>query len=68
MKKKPMIIMVHHLRELVADRPIEIPVYDYSTHTRMREGIIKKPAKMIILEGILILCEQALRKRSHDES
>jgi len=63
-----MIIMVHHLRELVAGRPIEMPVHDCSTHTRMRNGIIKKPAKVIILEGILIFCEQALRKRSHDES
>ena len=54
-------LMVRHLRELIAGRSIEMPVYDFSTHTRLRKGIIRKPAKVIILEGILIFCEQALR-------
>ncbi len=55
-------LMVRHLRELIAGRSIEMPVYDFSTHTRLKKGIIKKPAKVIILEGILIFCEQALRE------
>ena len=55
-------LMVRHLEELIAGRPIEMPVYDFSTHMRMKKGIIKKPAKVIILEGILIFCEQALRE------
>jgi len=55
-------LMVRHLRDLIAGRSIEMPVYDFSTHTRLRKGIIKKPAKVIILEGILIFCEQALRE------
>ena len=55
-------LMVRHLRELIAGRSIEMPVYDFSTHTRLRKGLIKKPAKVIILEGILIFCEQALRE------
>ena len=54
-------LMVRHLRELVAGRPIEMPVYDFSTHTRLAKGLLKKPAKVIIIEGILIFCEQALR-------
>jgi uridine kinase len=55
-------LMVHHLRELIAGRPIEMPVYDFATHMRLKKGILKKPAKVIILEGILIFCEQALRE------
>jgi uridine kinase len=55
-------LMVRHLRELIAGRSIEMPVYDFSTHTRLSKGIIKNPAKVIILEGILIFCEQALRE------
>jgi uridine kinase len=55
-------LMVRHLRELVAGRSIEMPVYDFSTHTRLKRGVIKKPAKVIIIEGILIFCEQALRE------
>ncbi len=54
-------LMVHHLRELIAGRSIEMPVYDFSTHSRLKKGILKKPAKVIIIEGILIFCEKALR-------
>lgn len=54
-------LMVRHLRELIAGRPIEMPLYDFSTHTRLPKGVIKKPAKVIIIEGILIFCEQSLR-------
>jgi uridine kinase len=54
-------LMVRHLRDLIAGRSIEMPVYDFSTHTRLRKGLLKKPAQVIIIEGILILCEQALR-------
>jgi uridine kinase len=55
-------LMVRHLRDLIAGRSIEMPVYDFSTHMRLKKGLIKKPAKVIILEGILIFCEQALRE------
>jgi uridine kinase len=55
-------LMVRHLRGLIAGRSIEMPVYDFSTHTRLKKGMIKKPAKVIIIEGILIFCEQALRE------
>ena len=54
-------LMVRHLRELVAGRAVEIPVYDFSTHTRLTKGVVKKPAKVIIIEGILIFCESSLR-------
>jgi uridine kinase len=54
-------LMVRHLRELIAGRSIEMPVYDFSIYTRLKKGIVKKPAKVIIIEGILIFCEQALR-------
>jgi uridine kinase len=54
-------LMVRHLRELIAGRSIEMPVYDFSSHTRLAKGLLKKPAKVIIIEGILIFCEQALR-------
>ncbi len=55
-------LMVRHLCELIAGRAIEMPVYDFSIHARLAKGIVKKPAKVIIIEGILIFCEQALRE------
>jgi len=54
-------LMVKHLKELIVGRSIEMPVYDFSIHMRLPKGILKKPAKVIIIEGILIFCEKALR-------
>src|SRR6187455_2638430 len=30
-------LLAHHLRELRAGRPVDIPIYDFSTHTRRAE-------------------------------
>lgn len=56
-------MMVEHLKELRAGRPIECPVYDYTVHNRSKETILIQPSRVIIVEGILIfenkeLCEQ----------
>jgi uridine kinase len=49
------------LRELEEGREIEMPVYDYTIHARKPSGIIVKPAPVIIVDGILIFVEKALR-------
>ncbi len=54
-------LLVRHLGELVAGRPVQMPIYDFATHTRLKTGVTKTPAKVIIVEGILIFCDQALR-------
>lgn len=56
-------LLVKHLKELKAGRSIECPVYDYSNHDRSERTIVIKPAKVIIVEGILVfqnreLCDQ----------
>jgi len=38
-----------------------MPVYDFATHTRQKTGVSLEPAKVIIVEGILIFCDRALR-------
>lgn len=55
-------LMVRHLRELIAGRAIEMPVYDFACHARLKKGIRKRPAKVIVVEGILIFCEPSLRE------
>ena len=55
-------LMIQHLRELKAGRPVECPVYDYKIHNRSRNTITIVPGKVVIVEGILIfenreLCE-----------
>ena len=55
-------LMIQHLRELKAGRPVECPVYDYKIHNRRKNTITIVPGKVVIVEGILIfenreLCE-----------
>ena len=38
-----------------------LPDYDFATHTRLKTGVPLMPAKVIIVEGILIFCDRALR-------
>ena len=55
-------LMVRHLRELRAGRPVDIPVYDFAVHNRSKETLRIHPAKVVLVEGILIFAEPALRE------
>lgn len=54
-------LLVRQLKELAAGREIEMPVYDFTTHSRKESGVNVKPAPVIIVDGILIYVEKALR-------
>lgn len=54
-------LMVAQLRDLIAGKAIECPVYDYSVHNRSDETLRIEPAPVLIVEGILILAEPAIR-------
>lgn len=54
-------LLVEHLTKLQNNESIEIPVYDYTKHTRGSETIHVKPQDVIIVEGILILEDKRLR-------
>ena len=43
-----------HIKALKEWRSIERPVYDFTIHNRVDETVTVKPAKVIIVEGILI--------------
>ena len=47
-------LMVEHIKQLKQGKPIERPVYDFVIHNRRAETIQVEPAKVIIVEGILI--------------
>ncbi len=56
-------LLVKALRDLKRGRTVQCPVYDYSIHDRTEQTITVRPAKVIIVEGILIfqsreLCRQ----------
>lgn len=56
-------LLVHHLRELAAGETVEVPTYDFTTHTRAEATRSVTPSKVIIVDGILVLADQALRER-----
>ncbi len=53
-------LMIRDLQQLKVGHEIHCPVYDYTVHNRSQETILVKPAKVIIVEGILILAEPEL--------
>ena len=55
-------LLIAHLQELKAGRPIPIPVYDFTTHTRTNETRRIEPRRVILVEGILIFADEELRR------
>lgn len=54
-------LLIDHLKQLKKGKSIEMPVYSYLTCIRAKETIPVKPARVVIVEGILILTDQGLR-------
>ena len=54
-------LMTHHLDCLRRGQAIDCPVYDYAAHNRSDETIRIEPRKVIIVEGIMIFENEALR-------
>ena len=55
-------LLVEHIKQLKNNQSIELPVYDFKTHTRTTETVHVEPQPVILVEGILILAEQGLRE------
>ena len=53
-------LMIEHLKQLKAGNPVQCPVYDYTIHNRSKKFVTINPAKVIIVEGILILADKQL--------
>ena len=54
-------LMVEHIRALAEGEAVERPVYDFTIHNRIDETVTVRPAKVIIVEGILIFECKELR-------
>jgi len=54
-------LLVHHLEGLRRGHEIEAPKYDFSLHARKQATQTVEPRRAIILVGILILVDHALR-------
>ena len=55
-------LLTKHLKELRKGHSVEQPIYSYLTCTRADETITVNPREVVIVEGILVLCNPELRK------
>mgnify|MGYP000970339158 CR=1 FL=1 len=53
--------MARDVRELKEGRAIQRPVYDFKTHTRLKETVRVEPRETLIVEGILVLELEEIR-------
>ena len=54
-------LMVRHLKQLRAGRAVEVPLYDFARYARLAATDLVQPRRAIIVEGILIFTDAALR-------
>ena len=54
-------LLVAQINQLMHRKAVEMPVYDFTEHTRSSQTIHVEPADIIILEGILVLADENLR-------
>ncbi len=52
-----------HLAALTNGASVPVPVYDYTQHNRSDKVRIVEPARIVVVDGILVLWERALRER-----
>ena len=55
-------LLVKHLRELLAGNSVEMPCYDFCTHTRKKEPQQLSPAPVMLVDGILTFHDPRLRE------
>ena len=53
-------LLVNHVRRLRAGEAVDLPLYDFKTHTRMNETRHVEPQPIVIVEGILIFSDPRL--------
>ncbi|MFT6924496.1 MAG: uridine kinase [Psychromonas sp.] len=56
-------LLCSHLKMLKDKCSVNIPVYSYTEHTRTLESVAMTSKKVIIVEGILLLTDPALREQ-----
>lgn len=56
-------LLVEHLRQLKSGHAIDVPLYDFKTHSRVPDETIHiEPLPVIVVEGILLFCFEPLRE------
>ena len=54
-------LLYSNIRDLLNDKDIDMPIYDFTTSSRLKETKKVKPSKLIIFEGIFALYDPRIR-------
>ena len=55
-------LLIQHVASLRDGKPVEVPIYDFSSDKRTGETFTVQPQRVILVEGILIFTEVTLRE------
>src|SRR4029450_13464279 len=55
-------LLVQHVQDLKSGKPVEVPAYDFTRHARLSERETFQPRRALIVEGILVFTDAALRE------
>lgn len=56
-------LLIHHIQLLRKGQAVQVPIYDFTTHTRLPQTVFVQPKSLILVEGILVFVEKALREQ-----
>ena len=54
-------LLIEHILGLRSGQPVEVPIYDFSIHSRTSKTFTVAPRRVIMVEGILIFVDAVLR-------
>lgn len=55
-------LLIQHILALRGGDPVEVPIYDFSSHSRTAQTFTVAPRRVILVEGILIFVDAVLRE------
>jgi uridine kinase len=55
-------LLIRHIQQLKKGKAVEVPIYDFSTHSRTARTFKVEPRSVVLVEGILIFAETSLRE------
>lgn len=56
-------LLANHLKKLKAGESVELPIYDFRTHSRLPDTTPIEAKPIVIVEGILVFAEARLREQ-----
>jgi len=55
-------LLIQHIKQLKNGQPVEVPIYNFATHSRTERTYTVQARGVILVEGILLFAEPALRE------